>query len=72
MNEIIVKLPCVQCHGMVSISVNEKDYSEWLMGTTRHVQHVFPYLTAGEREMFITGICDKCLQAIFDNDEEEA
>ena len=71
MNEITVKIPCVDCGRVIEIKVKESDYSEWMLGTTKHVQDVFPYLTAGEREMFITGICEDCFHRIFAGEEAE-
>jgi hypothetical protein len=34
------------------------DYLDWCDGV--NVQIAFPYLSAGEREMLVSGICGKC------------
>ena len=66
---ITLNIPCSECGKFVTIKVKTVDYLEWNSPSRRHVQDVFPYLTAGEREMFITRICDECFKEIFKEEQ---
>ena len=67
--EYIVMTLCPFCGEMHEVHVNEDDYWDWQDGAL--VQDAFPYLTADEREMLISGICPKCWDKTFGGDEEE-
>ena len=45
------------------------DYLDWSDGELAQV--AFPYLSADEREMLITGICPTCWDKMFDDGEED-
>ena len=60
---ITLQTTCPCCGSTNNIDVEKKDYENYQNGT--FCQTAFPYLTAGEREMIITGICDKCWKRIF-------
>lgn len=61
---------CPICRREELVTVNEKDYEKWEKGML--VQDAFPYLTADEREMLISGICSDCWEKTFgDSDEDE-
>lgn len=59
---------CDGCRDLIDLYVVEADYSLWAGG---HVlaQDAFPYLTEGEREILISGLCDVCWEEM--NPEEE-
>lgn len=67
--EYIVITVCPFCGHMNEVAVNEADYWDWDDGML--VQNAFPYLSADEREMLISGICLDCQKDIFNSDEEE-
>ena len=54
---------CVICHETHVLGVNENDFLDWQNG--KHVQNAFPYLSADEREMLISGICPTCWDKMF-------
>lgn len=54
---------CVRCKKRYQLRVNSKDHDRWLEG--EHIQDVMPYLTAGERELLISGICGPCYDKLF-------
>lgn len=54
---------CPICHKEHIISVKSEDYLEWCHGV--HAQDAFPYLSADEREMLISGICPTCWASMF-------
>ena len=73
--EIRIAKKCPFCGKTHSVWVNEIDYYAWEQGEL--AQDAFPYLSAEEREVLISGICSPCWDAMFgsmddeDEDEEE-
>ena len=61
--EVCVITRCPFCGRSNEVEVNEMDYLDWDDGMK--VQDAFPYLTASEREMLISGICPTCWDAMF-------
>lgn len=56
-----VETYCEQCGEPQSFEVPPEfndDLERWKSGT--HIQKALPYLTPGQREMFMTGICESC------------
>lgn len=60
---------CPICDHANFIEVNEADYWDWQDGAL--AQDAFPYLSADEREMLISGICPTCWTNTFYYSEEE-
>lgn len=58
---------CKKCLKLHEIKVNEGDFYRWLAGSL--IQNAMPYLTPDERELLITGICGKCFDEIFPEEE---
>lgn len=56
--EVCVVTRCPFCGRGNEVEVNESDYWDWDDGEL--VQDAFPYLSADEREMLISGICPTC------------
>lgn len=71
MTKVNIYLKCRVCDGSVILEVNEKDLDAYQSGEVWYVQDAFPYLSAGEREMLISGTCDPCFTLMFPGDEEE-
>lgn len=68
--EITITTTCPFCGHTNEVAANEADYWDWQDGAL--VQDAFPYLTADEREMLVSGICPTCWEKTFgDSDEEE-
>jgi len=63
---IVTRCPFCGCSNVVS--VNETDYYYW-DGSGELVQNAFPYLSADERELLISGICPTCWDNLFSEDE---
>ena len=53
--EVCVVTRCPMCGHGNFVEVNEDDYDDWSDGMNTTV--AFPYLSANEREMLISGIC---------------
>ena len=66
--EVCVITACPFCGHANEVEVNEMDYLDWQDGELAQV--AFPYLSADEREMLISGICPTCWDEMFGSDEE--
>ena len=66
--EVCVVTACPFCGHAHEVEVNEMDYLDWQDGEL--AQNAFPYLSADEREMLISGICPTCWDKMFGSDEE--
>jgi hypothetical protein len=60
---------CKMCRGDFTIVVPTGNYLRWLGGVL--VQTAFPMMPKEERELLISGTCDKCFKALFAVDLEE-
>ena len=69
LKEVTVVTRCPFCGHANFVEVNEDDYDDWQDGVA--VQVAFPYLSADEREMLISGICPTCWARTFGGDSEE-
>ena len=63
---INISMTCRQCVKEYVMRVSQTDLENRNKGML--VQDAFPYLSADMREMFITGICGKCYDAMFRDD----
>lgn len=68
--EVTVVTVCPMCGHANEVAVNEEDYFAWSFDGVL-AQDAFPYLSADEREMLISGICPKCWNKLFGEEEEE-
>ena len=68
-------VPCPKCGKQEVIEVMAPDLYKFNQGAS--LQVAFPYLTPGQRERFLSGICDPCFDKLFaefpeeEEDEEE-
>lgn len=65
--EVTIVTVCPFCGHANFIEVNEADYWDWQDGML--VQDAFPYLSANEREMLISGICPTCWDIHFGGED---
>ena len=63
-------IQCRHCGVSYSIMYNRQDMIDWLAGKD-FIQELMPYLSAGERELLISGTCDSCFCEMFGIDNEE-
>lgn len=69
--DTVCDIQCVHCGRFYVLSFNREDMADWLSGSLP-IQDALSYLTAGERELLISGTCDDCFNVLFpdlDNDE---
>lgn len=60
---------CPICRKETEITVRFEDFLAWQEDT--HAEDAFPYLSANEREMLISGVCPSCWDSMWDDEEEE-
>jgi len=49
--------------------VCESDFDDWLSGS-KLIQRALPYLSAGQRELLISGLCEECFGRVTGFDDE--
>ena len=59
-----IECHCPFCGVVRTVTVDAIDYLAWEVGDAL-AQDAFPYLSADEREMLISGICPTCWEKTF-------
>jgi hypothetical protein len=59
---------CTTCCKEYTLHISMNDYDEWTRG--KHAQNAFPYLTADERELLISGTCGPCFDSMFPEEDD--
>ena len=62
---------CDFCGKETELKLTVESVEEFFSPNRRHVQDIFPYLTAGERELLISHMCEECWDRMFSFDEDE-
>lgn len=62
-DEIVLTPECHICGEHQILKVKKSDYFRWNSGEL--IQNCFPYLTADQREVLISGFCGKCFENMF-------
>lgn len=68
---VSLQVRCRICNNLHILKVTEESATEYLSSNRRHVQVIFPYLNAEERELLISHTCPKCWEDLFGSDEDE-
>ena len=58
-----VRVNCRTCSNEFTLQVNQNDLKDWQEG--EFIQDAMPYLSAGERELLISNICEECFTNLF-------
>jgi hypothetical protein len=61
---------CVWCGKYYAVPMTQEQY-RMIEDRTACIQNILPDHSPGERELFISGTCDKCWDDMFSFDEEE-
>lgn len=71
--KINVNVPCGFCHTEYKVEMTESQFNELMSPHRRHIQDIIPELAPEMRELFISGMCPKCWDKLFNfkNEEEE-
>lgn len=67
---IIVTTECPLCLKRQDIVVIEGEFKAYAQ-RQKHIQHAMPSLSPIQREAMLTGTCDACWDAMFQDDDEE-
>jgi hypothetical protein len=59
-----IERTCTHCSAVYTVTVSAKGFAAWDMGRGAHLQDAFPELTDNERELFLTGWCGPCFDAL--------
>ena len=62
----ILAVDCIKCKERQHLYVGTEDLTNWERGEL--VQNAMPYLTAGEREILISGVCETCFDKMYGDD----
>jgi hypothetical protein len=63
-----LKKECILCGKKFILEVDYNDLLMWQEGD-KHIQDALPYLTDGERELLISGVCEKCFDDMYGDEE---
>ncbi len=70
----VLEVPCKHCGIVYTILADREDVKKWVAGEG-YIQDLLAYLSAGERELLMSGTCDNCWKNMFgedfDVDEDE-
>lgn len=66
-----IKVTCIHCKREFTVKVRVEDYIKFDMPNRPMIQDIFPYLTAGERELLLTQTCQECWDNMFKFLEDE-
>lgn len=62
-----INIPCQMCGLEYNLLVSSNNWKEWQAGE-KYIQQAFDYLSAGERELLLTGTCDSCWQLLCESE----
>lgn len=54
-----LRAECNCCYTIKVIQVVDSDFKDWVHGR-KLIQHAFPYLEPGDREILMSSICSEC------------
>jgi hypothetical protein len=63
------KVRCEECSKIYTLEIDRKDRADHQAG--KYAQDAFPYLSADERELLISGVCGECYNKIFPAEADE-
>lgn len=66
---MVIELQCVQCGELYEVEISAEQY-QMLTSGQYLIQEVLPDLDPGIREMFISGICPICWNAMFPEEDD--
>lgn len=62
---ILVKTKCPCCGHKIALPVQKADFENWKNGMIALDAFPNPVYTDGDREFFVTGLCEECMRKIF-------
>lgn len=68
MTKVALEVTCHLCNTKHELHLKQDDLNRYRNG--EHIQNVMSYLSPNERELLISGICGKCFDELFLDEEE--
>lgn len=68
--DFFVVVDCQYCGKSYDVNCRKEDYDNWKKGEG-YIQDILDYLSASDRELLISSICDHCWKKMFGDDDEE-
>lgn len=65
---VTVKITCQSCGEVHTFNVDENALTRFAKGEI-HIQDAFPDMDPGDREMFLSGLCGKCYDELFKDED---
>lgn len=65
---MVVDRKCMRCGEIKSISVPDAGFQEWQAGEL--IQVAMPDVSAGDRQLLMSGICGECYDEMFPDENE--
>ena len=62
---------CPMCGKDNYVTVKESDYLKHCENPRASIVDIYPYLSADDRELMISGVCSECWDILFPDEEEE-
>jgi hypothetical protein len=69
MSKEVYEIECLICHKSYLIAADPYDLADWRNG--KYIQDAMPYLSAAERELFISKTCEPCFDDLFPEEEDD-
>lgn len=64
-----ISVTCNICKSTKEVRVDKSDYEKWVR-REGVIQELLHYLSAGDRELLISGTCDDCFKSMFGEEED--
>lgn len=61
---------CSLCRKIVYLEATVAQWEEYHSPNRRHIQEIFPEMSASNRELLISGICGECFDSLFGQEED--
>lgn len=61
---------CQLCRNVVYLEATVAQWEEYHSPNRRHIQTIFPEMSASNRELLISGICGECFDSLFGQEED--
>lgn len=64
-----LQVTCSECGATFVYKINGKDLFDYEKG--KHIQDAFPYLDDDARELILSGVCGKCFDKMFSEEDDD-
>ena len=69
-DQTVYRIRCQLCDKEQSIIADKNDILAWMTGE-KYIQDALSYLSAADREMFISNTCGDCWDKLYPNDVDD-